>query len=66
LRCWRRSRGCLWCGRCHRSSCGTAIANAGENGSYLDGLVFGDEDFFDDSGNRRGNFGVDFIRGDLH
>jgi len=48
------------------SSCGTAIANAGENGSYLDGLVFGDEDFFDHSGNGRGNFGVDFIRGDLH
>jgi len=66
LRYRRRSRGCLWFGRCCGSSGGTAIANPGENGTDLDCFVFGDEDFFDDSGNRRGNFGVDFIRGDLH
>ena len=42
-----------------------AVADAHQRGANFGGLVFGDEDFLDHAGDRRGDFGVYFVGGNL-
>ncbi len=60
-------RGCFFCRRCRFGGCAAAgaVADADQGSAYFCGLVFGNEDFLDDAGNRRGDFGVYFVGGNL-
>ena len=42
-----------------------AVTDADQRSADFGGLVFGDEDFLDDAGDRRGDFGVYFVGGNL-
>ena len=57
----------LLCGSCFFGSTGRtgAVADADERGADFSGLVFGDEDFLDHAGDRRGDLGVYFVGGNL-
>ena len=44
---------------------GVAGADADQRGANFSGLVFGDEDFLDHAGDRRGDLGVYFVGGDF-
>ena len=48
-----------------RGAAAGAVADADQRSADLGGLVFGNEDFLDDAGDRRGDFGVYFVGGDL-
>jgi len=54
-----------WCSGSRRSGA-AAITDASERSAHLDGLVFLNEDLFNNSGNGGGNLGVHLVSGHLH
>jgi hypothetical protein len=63
-RCCSRFLGGGCCGGFGSAAAGT-VTDAHQGGANFSGLVFGDEDFLDDAGDRRGDFSVYFVGGNL-
>jgi hypothetical protein len=56
---------CNGCGSRRRYSRSRSITDADEGSSNLDGVIFGNKNRLDDSGDGGGNLGVDLVGGDF-
>jgi hypothetical protein len=53
------------CGCLFGSAAARAVTDAHQRGANFSGLIFGHEDFLDHAGDRRGDFSVYFVGGNL-